>query len=209
MVAFQTIKQAEKYVGGLGKPSKMPGLSYGIPATRCQVGAELAKIPNSVCSDCYALKGRYMFPNVVAAQERRFESLTKPHWVDAMVFLIHRKGEKFFRWHDAGDLQGQWHLENIAEVARRCPETRFWLPTREKSMVASYIKSVVNFPLNLVIRVSGTMVDGPAPLRFVNTSTVTTDKAGVTCPAQHQGNECRDCRACWDPAVPNVAYPKH
>jgi hypothetical protein len=208
-MVFKTVKEAEKYVGGLGKPSKMPGLSYGIPATRCKVGAELVKIPNSVCSDCYALKGRYTFANVIAAQERRFKSLHSPRWVEAMVFLIRYKKETFFRWHDAGDLQGEWHLENIAEVARRCPRTKFWLPTREKVTVARYMKDVVNFPSNLVIRVSGTMVDGPAPLRFVNTSTVTTDKAGVTCPAQNQGNECGTCRACWDVNVPNVAYPKH
>jgi hypothetical protein len=33
--------------------------------------------------------------------------------------------------------------------------------------------------------------------------------SGRTCPAPDQDNECKDCRACWDPSVKNVAYGKH
>ena len=61
---FKTLKEADAIHGGLGKPSKMPGYAYGIPAKHCKVGAKLHKVPGSVCADCYALKGRYMFANV-------------------------------------------------------------------------------------------------------------------------------------------------
>ena len=40
-----------------------------------------------------------------------------------------------------------------------------------------------------------------------NTSTVVT--AGRTCPAPDQNNECKDCRACWNKDVKNIAYGKH
>ena len=53
--------EAWKLVGGLSKPSKMPGWSIGIPAKECKTGGKLQKIPGSVCFDCYALKGCYVF----------------------------------------------------------------------------------------------------------------------------------------------------
>ena len=51
-------KQAREITGGLSKPSKMPGPAHNLPAAACTTGAKLAKIPGSVCSGCYALKGR-------------------------------------------------------------------------------------------------------------------------------------------------------
>lgn len=197
-------------MGSLGKPSKMPGFAYGIPAARCQVGSALAKIPGSVCSKCYALKGRYAFGNVLNAQEKRFSSLLDVRWTDAMVFLITKKCAKvpWFRWHDSGDLQSVFHLSRIVEVAHRCPSVSFWLPTRERKIVSEYLATVGGFPPNLTVRVSGTMIDGPAPTSFPNTSTVV--KLGnATCPAYKQGGVCGDCRKCWDKSTANVAYPQH
>lgn len=206
---FKTVKEAEAVVGGLSNPSKMPGYAYSLPATRCKVGSELAKIPGSVCSDCYALKGRYRFPNVQAAQERRYQALSSEHWVDAMVFLMHKRKIKWFRWHDSGDLQNMEHLLKIVEVAVKCPSTKFWVPTRENALVSKYISTFGDFPDNLVVRVSGAMIDGLQPLRFVNTSTVSSTHSEVTCPAYTQGGKCGDCRMCWDRSVPNVTYPHH
>ena len=74
--------EALKITGSLSKPSKMPGWAYGLPAKECKTGAKLAKVPGSVCYDCYALKGCYVFKVVQAAQYkdnfkgiyRRYES---------------------------------------------------------------------------------------------------------------------------------------
>jgi hypothetical protein len=101
-----------------------------------------------------------------------------------------------------------WHLEKIVEVARQCPETKFWIPTRESHVVRKYLAQHGAFPPNLIVRVSGTMIDGQAPIHFANTSTVTTGES-PTCPAYRQGGVCGTCRSCWDPAVRNVSYPKH
>ena len=38
------IKDAKKITGSLGKPSKMPGFAYGLPAWECKTGSKLAKI---------------------------------------------------------------------------------------------------------------------------------------------------------------------
>ena len=48
--------EAWKLVGGLSKPSKMPGWSIGIPAKECKTGGKLQQVKGSVCFDCYALK---------------------------------------------------------------------------------------------------------------------------------------------------------
>ena len=35
--------EALKIVGGLSKPSKMPGWAYGLPAAECKTGSKLAR----------------------------------------------------------------------------------------------------------------------------------------------------------------------
>ena len=35
--------EALKIVGGLSKPSKMPGWAYGLPAAECKTGSKLAQ----------------------------------------------------------------------------------------------------------------------------------------------------------------------
>ncbi len=195
-------KEAIKITGGLSKPSKMPGPSYNLPATACRTGAKLAKVPGSVCSGCYALKGRYRFPNVQKALNRRLNSLNHPQWIEAMVVLI--TGEPVMRWHDSGDLQGMAHLKAIFEVCNNTPETRHWLPTREARYLPLNHDSI---PKNLTIRFSSHKIDQPPVKSWPWTSTVSTRDS--SCPAQLQNNKCKDCRACWDRKISNVTYPKH
>ena len=196
-------KEARKITGGLSAPNKMPGPSINLPAWNCITGLKLQAVKGSVCAGCYAMKGRYRFRNVREAMDRRLQALEHPQWVEAMVTLI--TGEPWFRWHDSGDIQSLEHLENIFRVCRKTPETQHWMPTRE----AQFIKrlKVNQVPRNLIIRMSSHMID-QGPVSFWPwTSTVVT--SGKSCPAQEQGNQCKNCRACWDRSVKNIAYPKH
>jgi len=195
----------KEITGSLSKPSKMPGHAYGLPAKECKTGSKLAQVEGSTCSGCYALKGCYVFKVVQAAQYKRLEAIKHPGWVRAMAAQINAKRVKFFRWHDSGDVQSLKHLFKIYEVARRSPDVAHWMPTRE-AWVKKYIDRA---PANLVIRFSATMVDQAAPASWPNTSTVTTDPAQATCPAPKQDNACKDCRACWDPKIKNIAYLAH
>ena len=196
-------KEAKKITGGLSAPSKMPGPAYNLPAVACITGSKLVNVPGSVCSGCYALKGRYRFKNVKDAMQRRLDAIKDPQWVRAMVVLIDKA--PWFRWHDSGDLQGPEHLKKIFEVCKLTPDTQHWMPTRETGMLKLMDPAVV--PPNLIIRLSGHMIDGKNSTFWPWTSSVST--AGKTCPAQDQGNECKSCRACWSRDVPNVTYPKH
>lgn len=209
-----TLQIAEAVTGKLSKPSKMPGFAYSIPAQACGVGSKLRTVAGSICSKCYALKGRYVFSSVKKALARRLESLTHPLWVDAMAFLINHASVNVFRWHDSGDIQSLQHLENIVEVCKKTPDVRHWIPTREYAIVTEYKAKHGSFPDNLNVRLSAYMMDGPLPTGAaerlgVTASGVTSDAAKVTCPAYKQGGVCGPCRACWDKKVSVVIYPKH
>ena len=200
------VKEAREITGGLSKPNKMPGPSINLPAVACITGAKLVNVKGSTCSGCYALKGRYRFPNVKDAMQRRLSRLHDPRWIDAMVTLV--TGHRWFRWHDSGDLQSVQHLKNIFEVCNRTPDTGHWLPTREARFLSLMDPAVV--PKNLKIVLSDHMNNQPRPPGWwPYTSGVTTDHNQVTCPASSQGNKCRSCRKCWDRSVKRVIYGKH
>lgn len=220
--------EARSIAGALGHPSKMPGFSYGLDARRCRVGSELAPQLGSVCNGCYARKDFYgSWSPVAKGHSRRHDGLEHPDWVEAMVTLIshHCRGEdRWFRWHDSGDIQSPEHLERIAEVCRRTPGVEHWLPTREYADVAEFLRRGHAIPENLCIRLSAhwqeTEVVLPpelAPiLAGLPTSTVhvaapvMTGKGNIECRAvELRDNKCGDCRACWTPTVTNVSYPLH
>jgi len=213
---FDTLKDAETAVGGLSAPSKMPSYAWSISAKRCNTGSKLAKVKGSVCYNCYALKGRYMFGNVQDALERRFDawSSNRNRWTDAMIYIMHNKrhivDNQVFRWFDSGDIQGVDMLNDINTVAWASPHIRFWLPTKEYKLVKDYDIDVAP---NLVIRVSAPSVDKEFS-GYTHISTVYNKDNlhmanGSVCPASNQGNQCGSCRACWNDKVNEVTYIAH
>lgn len=210
---FKTIKDAEAIAGSLSEPSKMPCFSYSIPAKKCISGMKLRDVKGSICSSCYALKGNYSFPSVQSALEKRFQSLTHPQWVEAMVYMIgKRERSGYFRFLDAGDLQGVWHLANIIEVCKRLPKIKFWLPTREYSIVNTFIKDGGKIPSNLTIRLSALMIDGEPPKAIagrLGLKTSGVSSGSFSCPSSKQDGKCGDCRACWNKRIENINYKIH
>ena len=210
---FNSIKDAEKAVGNLSRPSKMPSYAWSISAKRCNTGSKLAKVKGSVCYNCYALKGRYMFNNVQDALERRYTawSSNRDRWTDAMIYLMHNKqhivNAGVFRFFDSGDIQGSDMLDDINTVAWASPSIRFWLPTKEYKLVKDYKKEVAP---NLVIRVSAPNVDkgfsGYTHISTVYNKNNIDVAQGYVCPASKQDNQCGSCRACWSDKVSEVSY---
>jgi hypothetical protein len=207
-----TTKEALAICGSLSNPSKMPGHGYALPAQRCRLGSLLQLIPKSVCHYCYALRGRYLFLVVRRAMEKRFSSLSDPRWVEAISTLIYRSGDRHFRWHDSGDLQGLEHLRKIVRVCLNLPRVKFWLPTREYQTVEAYRRMNSRIPANLCIRYSAHLIDGFPPVRYgLPTSGVHSRKSLIPakahiCPAPKQDMKCGNCRACWEPSVNIVSY---
>jgi hypothetical protein len=231
-----TIREAQAIAGALGHPSKMPGYSYGISAQLCQTGSKLRRVPGSVCASCYAMTDWYRsWRPLLEGHRRRYEGLFHPRWCDAMVRMIAsayngaEPRDRYFRWHDSGDLQGLWHLKKIVEVCERTPDITHWLPTREYSIVAALLASGKSIPGNLTVRLSAHMIDTepviPPELAILSDLPVSTvssvpltgldiqiveGKGSVECRAVAvRDNKCGNCRACWDPRVKSVNYPAH
>ena len=223
-----TVKEAELVTGKLSDPDKMPGKAWGIPASQCKRGGKLHLRPGTVCHDCYARKGRYVMPVVANAYLRRLQAYThRPrwHWIQAMIFLIGKQTKKetpYFRVFDSGDLQDEDMLKAWYSVANNLPKIKFWLVTRERGIVRT-VARLVHAPKNMVVRVSGDMVDDDGPTGFNNIGKVASKvpleewaklvkrntRKDWHCPAPLQDNRCGDCRACWDPKVVSVTYMKH
>lgn len=206
-----TKQQAVAIAGTLSKPSKMPCKGTSLPASLCVTGGKLRNVCGSVCSKCYAHKGMYVFPNVQRALNTRLAGITKPDWVSAMVTLI--GNDPYFRWHDSGDIQNIVHLHNIVKVCYATPNTKHWLPTKERAILIKYLKHN-KIPDNLTIRLSASMIDQRPPLvAGVNTSTVHSRASkmiyGQPCKAPTNDGACGDCRMCWSRDVANVSYLQH
>ena len=199
------VKDALKITDSFTRTGKMPGLSYSLPAWECQTGSKLRKVEGSPCFGCYAMKNNDIrYPAIKEAQYRRLEAIKHPDWVIAMAAVIKR--QKFFRWHDAGDLQSHEHMKKIIEICKLTPDTKHWLPTQERQ----YLPKPEEVPANLVIRLSRSKIDlETAPKAWSHDSGVTTDDSKRTCPAPTQGGKCLDCRACWSKSVKSVIYGNH
>jgi hypothetical protein len=222
-----TAKAAREIAGSLGKPSKMPGASYGLPISACNVGARLrAQGPGTnaagyvnPCGSCYAATGFYhtYAKTIIPAQQRRLDSIADPRWTGAMIVLIRAATRKvpYFRWHDSGDLQGMDHLSKIVEIARAMPEVSFWIPTREARLVRDWIAEFGDMPVNLACRISAMATPSEASLAagrlFSTVSTEATPIGAQRCPASEPNakSECGDCRACWDRSVQWIDYHAH
>ena len=210
-IPIKTLKQAKELIGGYTVTSKMPTISYSISAKDCITGSKLRLIKNTVCSDCYALKGNYIryAKNIEPAMKRRLNSISSPNWVGAMIYIMNHQKDVIrtglFRWHDSGDIQSFDHLDKIVQIAKATPTVKHWLPTKESKFIRNY-KGVI--PSNLIIRLSGTFVNGKAP-KYKNTSTVVSSKDQATCKSFKQNGQCLTCVQCWDSSIKNISYLNH
>lgn len=204
---------AVEVTGGLSRTTKMPCSSWSISARMCRMGKILREnVDSSICANCYALKGFYFFGSVQDALSRRYGTWENPLWVESMVFLIQKENKGFFRWFDSGDVQSLEMLEKMVEVAKKLKKTKFWLPTKEYSIVAQYVEKHGKFPSNLNVRISAYLIDGKPPTALAKRLGVTTStvvSSGATCIAPKQNGECGDCRKCWSKRAQNISYKKH
>jgi Gene product 88 len=219
---------AHLIAGSMGFPSKMPGTAYGLNARRCITGSKLAALKGTVCHGCYALKGNYVYSDVIRAQEIRFAGTKHARWVESMAYLLNAmhgltprprrlrtkkvKSKGWHRWHDAGDIQSVAHLAAICRICELTPKIRHWLPTREVQILSAYTKSGGTIPDNLLVRVSATKVDGQATKTWQWTSGVHDKLApveGERCTAPDTNGECGACRKCWSHDVNHTTYHLH
>lgn len=186
----------------------MPCPSYSLPITHCRVGSKLAKIPGTVCHQCYAKRGSYNMPSVRIAMGRRLMEIKTPDWVERICEAV--EPYRYFRWHDSGDIQSTEHLRRIIAIAENLPYTKFWLPTKEKGILIYTFRNQSK-PDNLTIRLSSVKVDHLDRLSSNHTdsgilqSVSSNSHLKGTYPCQASPN-CGKCRACWDESIKVINY---
>ena len=212
--------KAQKIIGSLSVPSKMPTFGYSLPALSCKKGSQLKNIKGSTCESCYGFKGWYRISWVRYAMEKRSIAINNIDWVDAMTFSIKYHSLSEFRWHDTGDLQSLEHFRKIVDVAINTPEVIHWLPTQEYQIIEEFWNQAGQVPLsklipNLKIRLSSEMINELPPFQLalkigVLTSMVADDTSlnKFNCPSSLQNNQCKECRKCWSDDF-CVIYRKH
>lgn len=215
----------------LGKPSKMPGRAFGMPARR-----SCFRMNGSICQKCYAAKGAYGWSNVQAAFEARYQWAMKcmktedgrAEFVTVMTAAIGKLKSDYFRIHDSGDFLSAAYADCWYQIAKNLPNKKFWGPTRiwqrpaaqntgnpfvvlgqSDPLLAAVVR--LNSLPNVTIRPSALNENEPAPRvkGLAAGSTVSYSGAKHRCPAPSQGGACGDCRHCWDNPRQAVDYRLH
>jgi hypothetical protein len=197
----------------LSRTSKLGTYSWSLQAVEtCPGSARGDGTLVDACRGCYARSGNYRYPNVKAPRIFNREDWKRDDWVSDMVDALQH--ERHFRWFDSGDMYDLKLAWKIAAIMSRLPDVKFWLPTRMHKFkkfdtVIAFMQSLPN----VVVRFSSDSVIGQT-VAGATTSTIVPTPADApegsfVCPAYTRGGKCENCRACYDKAIPVIAYPAH
>lgn len=119
---------------------------------------------------CYDIKACLQYSNtVINARVKNwvvFKRNPEKYFSDIRKALKHRRTNKYFRWHVAGDIPNMDYLKEMVEIAKEFPEFVFWTYTKNYSLVNSYCEQFGknSIPENLSIMFSewrGMKMDNP------------------------------------------------
>jgi hypothetical protein len=130
------VNLANQTVGNLSHTSKV-GPSSGVPTAACQCGN-----PETKCGSCYAKNAeRRGGTTVNRANWRHLVKLSENPILHAaaQAYLIDRAPEPTFRGNYGGDYQNVGHFAQALSIARRTPNKKHWLHTKEAPMLNEYL----------------------------------------------------------------------
>lgn len=129
---------------------------------------------------------------------------------------------RYFRVHDSGDLFSPAYTWAWVRICQSLPDVKFWFPTRSwrpltMAKVSPATRMAWELALtalagldNVTVRPSALFFNAPAPrIPGLSAGSTAADDGSFTCPASKQGNECRDCRACWNARETPISYRAH
>lgn len=170
--------------------------------------------------ECYAMRGRFRFPNVRNSMESNYFAYTEN---PANYFNEIRKAVDngmvsyaYFRWHASGDIVDEDYFQGMVQLANELPRTSFLCFTKKYEIVNNYIAEHGALPanLNIVLSAWGRLlsVENPynlpvAYVRFKNMMSITgfIPSDAIEC----EGN-CTHCLRCWNiKSGQSVVFDKH
>jgi hypothetical protein len=134
------------YLSTNEKLSRSGIFSWGIPAYRSSTGLITCPGAKTCIAGCYAKNGRYVMPNVKAAQEARLKLALSPDFVSVISSEIQKRKVHKLRVHDSGDFFSRKYLDSWAEIARQNPKTLFYAYTKMLPLI-----ELVTLPGNFVV----------------------------------------------------------
>jgi len=170
---------------------------------------------------CYGKNGNHQYPSVKKGQGARL-AITRDlsAFVERMVREVHRraaKGHNTIRIHSTGDFHSFAYFRSWLEIARRCPETRFFCYTRTWRvpawrLVLAEAEQVSNLTLWWSTDPS-TEVPTDAPrVAFILDPAVGSYSPRMpepNCAKQNGGPKCVGCGLCMDRSRTTVTFRKH
>lgn len=79
---------------------------------------------------CYALRRRFVFPQVKERLQWAFDQAKRSDFVPKMVNELFRKGVMVLRWHVAGDIFSPSYARKILAIVQQSPHTKHWIYSR-------------------------------------------------------------------------------
>lgn len=212
------LKRETRLLLKLSKTSKMPCLSWSLPAlSTCPGSRDKHGNLVPVCQGCYATTGFYRMKGAVATREHNRKDWMRADWWTDMVAAL--EGEEYFRWFDSGDVYCETLAHRIFLVMQATPNTKHWLPTRSYKIprIKRWLTKMKRLP-NVMVRYSADRINQYNARKFgslvLDTSLakgrLLSKSGGVhVCPAYLRGGKCGDCRWCWEDSINMIGYPAH
>lgn len=120
------------------------------PIVTCRPDAPCAKCV-AEGGGCYALRGRFIFPNVKKSLAKNLEAYKENSKLYFSMIADSFKLFKYARFHSSGDLVDMNYLKGMCWVARKCPDTKILCFTKKFEIVNQFLDEGHRIPKNLVI----------------------------------------------------------
>ena len=101
---------------------------------------------------CYALNGRFKWPNVKDAYEWRYEESLKSDFAGRVIDEINKVTPQFFRWHVSGDFYNEEYIGKVEEIVIATPNVLHRTTTRRRDFAKAVLQ--LNSQPNMIIRES-------------------------------------------------------
>ena len=116
---------------------------------------------------CYDIKACYRYAGTMKARAKNTVLAMyhrKEFFAQIDNALYHRRNNKYFRWHVAGDILDYEYFEAMIAIAKKHPDFKFWTYTKMYSIVNRWIKLNGELPENfkcMFSRWEGVKMDNP------------------------------------------------